>query len=80
VPLWVRVYTAELFVGGVVTLRVSACRGIDYAVSAGDIPVMANEIPGILRKVILLLSPCINQLFPFLSLGIVLDWCMAQLK
>jgi len=49
--LWVRVYPAALFVGGVLTPRVSACRGIDFAVSAGDIPVVANEIPAILRKI-----------------------------
>jgi hypothetical protein len=48
-PLLVRVY--------VVRRRrtdfswVALCRGVDFALSVGDVPVMTKEIPGILRKV-----------------------------
>jgi hypothetical protein len=30
---------------------VALCRGVDFALSVGDVPAMAKEIPGILRKV-----------------------------
>ncbi|PAN25634.1 hypothetical protein PAHAL_4G314800 [Panicum hallii] len=43
--------TAVLPIAEFAHLIYAFARGIDFAVSAGDIPVMASDIPGILRKI-----------------------------
>jgi hypothetical protein len=69
---WLGFMLAALFVGGILTRRGWACRGIDFALSVGDVPSIAKGLPSVLRKVMVIVLT-LRELMHSSVLGIILD-------